>query len=68
MVRPLETLDATTAELLRGKTPWQRLEMAASMWRTARELIYDHLRQEHPDWNEERIARETARRLSHGAF
>ena len=41
--------------------------MAFGMWRSAREIITSILVAEHPDWSEDEVASEVARRLSHGA-
>lgn len=62
-----EILDDRMAEILRRKTPAERLEMAFAMWRFAQELVRDSVRASHPDWSEAKIRRETARRMSHGA-
>lgn len=62
-----EMIDDQMAEVMRAKTPFERLEMAASMRRMARGLIRDKLRFDHPDWTAEQIDREVARRLSYGA-
>lgn len=48
-------------------TPAERLQQAFGMWDVAKNMIRGVLRQEHPDWTEEQILREAARRLSHGA-
>ncbi len=61
-----EVVDNAMAEVLRGMTERQRLEIGFGMWRSARDMIRRVLRHEHPDWTEEEIARETARRLLHG--
>jgi hypothetical protein len=63
-----ESVDDETAAILRAKTPAERLQIAGGMWRFAREMIVCVLKQEHPDWDEERIRKEAARRLSHGAL
>jgi hypothetical protein len=63
----IETLDDQTAEILRQQGSAERLEMAFGMWRSARELITSILTAEHPDWTEDEVASEVARRLSHGA-
>jgi hypothetical protein len=60
-------IDDQMADVLRPKTPLERLEMAESMQRMARGLIRDKLRLDHPDWTAEQIDREVARRISHGA-
>jgi hypothetical protein len=63
----IETIDDQTAEILRQRGPAERLEMAFGMWRSAREIITSILVAEHPDWSEDEVASEVARRLSHGA-
>ncbi len=63
----IETIDDRTAEILRQQGPAERLEMAFGMWRSAREIITSVLVTEHPDWSEDAVAAEVARRLSHGA-
>ena len=63
----IETIDDQTAEILRLRGPAERLEMAFGMWRSAREIITSILVAEHPDWSEDEVASEVARRLSHGA-
>ena len=54
-------------EILRNLTPQQRLKTAFGMWESARILIRGTIRQQHPDWTEDQVRRETANRLSHGA-
>ncbi len=65
--RQIEVIDDKMAEMLRRKTGAERLAIANGMFRLARGMIVATLRAEHADWDEERIAREAARRLSHGA-
>ena len=62
-----EMIDDQMAEVLRAKTPFERLKMAESMQRMARGLIRDKLRFDHPEWTAEQIDREVARRFSHGS-
>ena len=62
-----EMIDDQMAEILRAKTPIERLKMAESMQRMTRGLIRDKLRFDHPDWTAEQIDREVARRFLHGA-
>jgi hypothetical protein len=62
-----ESVDDDMAGILRTMTPAERLLIAHGMWRFARDLIVGVLRREHPDWTEQTIREETARRLSHGA-
>jgi len=65
--RNLEIIDDTMAQVLRDKTPQQRLAIAFSMWNSAKIQLTNYLRSQHSDWNEEMIKKEVARRLSHGA-
>jgi hypothetical protein len=70
MNRPLPTIevpDDAMCEILRKKTPAERLAIAFGMWKFARDMIRANLRHEHPEWSSEQIEREAARRLSHGA-
>jgi hypothetical protein len=62
-----EVLDDRVAEILRAKTPAERLAMTFRMWSFARDLIRRVIAREHPEWSEAEVARETARRMSHGA-
>jgi hypothetical protein len=62
-----EVLDDRVAEILRAKTPAERLAMTFRMWSFVRDLIRRVLAREHPEWSEAEVARETARRMSRGA-
>ncbi len=54
------------AAIYRQMTPTERLQIGFGMWRAARKLVAAGVRQQHPDWSEEEMSREIARRLSHG--
>ncbi len=62
-----DDLDPAMIEILRAKTPLEKLSMADAMWRSARDQILLILRARHPDWTEDQVQREAAKRLSHGA-
>jgi hypothetical protein len=62
----IEMIDDANVALLRTKTPAERLAICGGMWRSTRRMIEAILRKEHPDWADEAIQRETARRMSHG--
>ena len=68
--RPIvfEAPDDEMVEVLRKKTGPERLQIAFGMYSSARRMLLSHLRFEHPDWDNHRICREAARRLSHGAI
>ena len=63
----IEVVDSAQARVLRGKTPEERLQMAVDMWEFCRQVLTTYLEQSRPEWNEEAVRREVARRLSHGA-
>ena len=65
--KQIEAIDEQMAAILRAKTEAQRLAIVWGLWRMGRDLIRANLRGEHPDWSEEKIHREAARRLSHGS-
>ena len=54
-------------EILRQKSPAERLAMVDGFWRSARDMIRNLVRSENPDWPDDRVMREVAKRLSHGA-
>lgn len=62
----LEVVDDEMAEIFRRKTGAERLQIAFGLFSSARRMLTSHLASEHPDWDEERIQREVARRISRG--
>ena len=64
----IETPDRAMVELLRRKSPEERLAIAFGMWRSARGMIEAVLRQQHAEWSRSEVSNEVARRLSHGSF
>ena len=64
--RNIEVPDDAMLDVLRAKTPQERLLIAFEMWDCASRYLASHLHSLHPDWNEEEVRRETASRLSHG--
>ena len=63
----IEVLDEDMARVLRSKSGAERLKIAHGLFVAARQMLTCHLRDQHPDWTQQRIAHEVARRLSHGA-
>ena len=63
----IEVMDDAMVEVLRQMSGEQRLRIASGMFASARRTIMHVLRTQHPDWSEEQVIREAARRLSHGA-
>jgi hypothetical protein len=64
----IEVVDDAVAQVLRSKTPAERIAMALAANRTARLLIAGALRTRHPDWSKQQIASEVARRMCGGAI
>ena len=63
----IEVIDDAMAEILRHKTPAERIRMGFTLWASAHNMLKVHLKKIHPEWNEDRVEKEVARRLSHGA-
>jgi len=64
----IEVIDDTMAEILRRKTPTERIRIGFALWTSAHNMLMIHLKKTHPEWNNDRVAKEVARRLSHGAI
>lgn len=62
----IEVVDDAMAEVLRKKTPAERIAIGFALWTAARRMLTAHLKKSHPDWDEYRIQAEVAKRLSHG--
>lgn len=62
----IEVVDNTMAEVLRQKTPAERIRIGFHMWTAARKMLLVHLKNTNPEWEDEMIEKEAARRLSHG--
>jgi hypothetical protein len=67
-IRAIEVVDDKVAEILRSKTPAERLAIADGLWRFAWQMMRAMTAREHPDWPGDEIDRHVARRMSHGAF
>jgi hypothetical protein len=64
--KTIEVIDDQMAKIIRQKSGAERLRIASGMYASARRMLLSHLRAEHPDWDEQQVQQETARRLSHG--
>ena len=62
----IEVVDDIMAEILRRKTPAERIRIGFALWTSARDMLIAHLKGTHPEWSAERVEKEVARRLSHG--
>lgn len=62
----IEMVDPQMAAALRRMTERQRLEIAAGMFRSARQMLMNLMRAEHPEWTEQQVTEEVARRFLQG--
>ena len=63
----VELLDEAIVEVLRRKTPVERVAMIFAANRAMRLRLEGHLRSRHPDWDDQTVMQEIARRMSRGA-
>jgi len=61
----IEVVDAAVADILRQKTPAEKIKMTAGFDRAMRRLLTNYLRAEFPHWDDEQIRREVVRRMTH---
>jgi hypothetical protein len=64
--RNLESIDDSLADILRRKTPVEKVEMIAAANRTARLLATAGTRYQHPDWTDEQVQAEVIKRVCGG--
>jgi len=64
----LEMMDDAMADILRQKSPLERLQIAGRMWKSARVMLRGSIRTFPPDWTEEQVNRELILRISHGVI
>jgi Rv0078B-related antitoxin len=64
----IEVMDDDMARVIRAKSGAERLAIASGLYASARRMLMSYLRSKNPDWDESRVVREAARRMSHGAF
>jgi len=65
--RNIEIVDPQIAEVLRRKTPAEKVEMVVAANRTARLLAAAGIRFQHPDWNDAQVQAEIIRRVTGGS-
>jgi len=65
--RRMEVVDDAIADVLRRKTPAERVALVGASWRFARVWIEGAVRTQHEDWDDGRVMAEVRRRLSGGA-
>ena len=60
--RRIEVLDPDVVAMLRNKTVAERVEMVFDAENTLRLMLDAHLKWRHPDWTDEQVREEIARR------
>jgi len=63
----IEVVDPAVADILRRKTPAEKIKMTADCDRTMRRLLTNYLRGEFPNWDDDQIRSEVIRRMTHGS-
>lgn len=63
--RRIEAPEAAMVEVLRKKTPQERVKLASAMWDSAWQQVSAVVRSLHPGWDEVKIRKEVIRRLAH---
>jgi hypothetical protein len=61
-----DVMDPEMVRILRAKSDREKFEIGAGMWRSARDMLRNYLRGEHPQWSNDQVDREVARRLASG--
>jgi hypothetical protein len=59
----VEVMDPRMVEIMRSKTPAERLAIAFRMWDSARVMVLANVRRQNPDWSEDQIQQEVAARM-----
>lgn len=59
----VETMDTMMVEVMRNKTPAERLAIAFRMWESARTMVSESVRKMHPDWSDDDVEQEIATRI-----
>ena len=59
----IEVLDDDMVEVLRKKTPVERVAMVLDANRTMRLMLQAHFQERHPEWTDDQIAVAVARRI-----
>ncbi|HEY7117402.1 MAG TPA: hypothetical protein VH475_12495 [Tepidisphaeraceae bacterium] len=62
----IEMVDDAVAEILKRKTPAERIALGFAANRTVRLVIEGSVRSQHPDWDDAAIRAAVARRMLHG--
>ena len=61
--RRIEVIDRKTAEIMRRLSGTEKIRLACALGDGLRRMIRYHITQTHPDWTENQVRRELARRV-----
>ena len=59
-------IEDRVAEIMRKKSPSERLEIAFGIWRSVRDMVTRVVKSQNPGWSIEEVRKETARRMYSG--
>ncbi|MFH1573890.1 MAG: hypothetical protein ABIG68_07885 [Acidobacteriota bacterium] len=59
----IEVVDEAMAEVLKRKSPAERLRIGFAIWASARKMLAVVIRDAHPDWSQNEVEREVTRRM-----
>jgi hypothetical protein len=63
----IEIISDEVANVLKKKSPRERIEIAFDICRTVLILLENHIRYLHPEWTDQQIHKEIARRITCGS-
>ena len=66
-LRRIEVMDDRVAEMMRGKSLDDCLQMLDAMWLFVRDMVTAGVRYDHPDWDQKTVEREVASRLANAS-
>ncbi|MBI4688934.1 MAG: hypothetical protein HY754_01470 [Nitrospirae bacterium] len=64
----IEVVDDQMANVLSSKTSAERIRIGFNIWLSARSMLMTYVQKTHPEWSEDIVVKEVAKRLSHGAI
>jgi hypothetical protein len=64
----IEVIDDAMADVLRKKTPAERIGIGFAIWKSSTDMLKTYLKSIHPDWNNDDIRREIAKRFGNGTL
>jgi len=59
----VEAMTPMMVEVMRSKTPAERLAIAFRMWESARAMVLANVGRQNPDWSDAEVEREVAARM-----